>query len=116
MDELLQELLTEIQNNAGDLIDDDIEHCNEYFVEQNLWRLPINILEKGITTIRDGEEVTWVLSSLQNVQETCREKANWLIYKALDEPLTVIDAALERYGSEVFKNCTWTDYPELLRD
>ena len=116
MDELLQELLTEIQNNADELIDTDIEHCNEYFVEQNLWRLPINILEKGITTIRDEEEFTWILSSLQAVQETCRNKANWLIYKALDAPLTVIDAALERYGSEVFKNGTWADYPELLQD
>ena len=116
MDELLQELLTEIQNNANELIETEIEHCDEYFVEQNLWRLPVSILAKGITTINEEEEFTWILSSLQAVQETCRESANWLIYKALDEPLTVIDIALKQYGSEVFKNGTWTEYPELMQD
>ena len=107
MDKLLQEILSD---------NTDMEHCDEYFVEQNLWRLPTNILAKGITTIYEEEELTWILSSLQNVQETCRKKANWLIYKALDEPLTVIESALEYYGAEVFKNSTWEDYPELLQD
>ena len=116
MDELLQKILIEIQNNPDDLLDTDIEHCNEYYVEQNLWRLPVNLLAKGITTIHDDEEFGWIKSSIQETQKTCREKANWLIYKALDDRLTVIDAALEHYGADVFKNETWADFPELQQD
>ena len=94
----------------------DDELCDEYYIEQNLWRLPVGLLMLGITSIEDPDDKNEVRESIAAVQKESREKSNWLIYKALDNPNYVIELALKHYGGDVFKKENWADYPELIQD
>ena len=109
------ELTDDMENELKEILEnDDYEPCDEYYIEQNLWRLPVGLLMLGITSISNDDDENNVRESILAVQKESREKANWLIYKALDDPNYVIELALNHYGSEVFKMRKWDEYPELM--
>ena len=116
MSDKINNILNLLINHADEYFEDELEFSDEAYVELNLWRLPIEMLMQGITSVTAEDDLENIRQAIVNVQKTSSEKANWLIYGAMDDHFKVIDLALETYGADVFINGTWSDYPELIQD